>query len=153
MGKESSPAIHSGPKHLSYGLNSIEPRRGRVGKAWHISSSRQQNWMASSQHPFCKSLRIHENEIAREYTKLSANQRSWIWIRQSRKRAKMRERSKQQGVPQTLTEVNYWLRSHLAFQYRCFSIKQRRYNSAVCDRAWVSGYNALITRSFRMPSP
>ena len=43
---------HSGPKHLSHGRNSIEPRRG-------------QNLTASSQNPFWKSLRMHENEIAR----------------------------------------------------------------------------------------
>ena len=29
----------------------------------------------SSQHPFCKSLRIHENEVAHGYAKLSANQK------------------------------------------------------------------------------
>ena len=44
------------------------------------------NWMASSQHPFCKPLKIHENEIAREHATLSANQNASIWIRQSRKK-------------------------------------------------------------------
>ena len=34
--------IHSGPKHLSHGLNSIDPRTGRMGKVGHIRSLRQQ---------------------------------------------------------------------------------------------------------------
>ena len=63
--------------------------------------------MASGPHPFCKSLRIHENEIAREHAKLSANQRVPINLEKKR-HAKIMKRSKQQGGLWTLTEVNYY---------------------------------------------
>ena len=36
MGKESIPAIRSGPKHLSHGLNSVEPQRGSGKHLTHL---------------------------------------------------------------------------------------------------------------------
>ena len=44
---------------------------------------------------------MHENEIAREHAKLSANQREFVNL-EKRGMPKMRERSKQQGAPPIL---------------------------------------------------
>ena len=60
---------HSGPKHLSHALNPIEPPRGRWEKLDVSTALGSLNCTARSQHPFCESLRIHENEIARGQAK------------------------------------------------------------------------------------
>ena len=57
-------------KHLSHGLIQLSHGEGAWEKLY-VSVDR----LARSQHPFCKSLRIHENEVARGHAKLSANQK------------------------------------------------------------------------------
>ena len=63
-GKESIPAVHSGPKHLSYGLIHLSHGDGGWVKLDASTDLSRLNGVARSQLPFCKSLRIHENEIA-----------------------------------------------------------------------------------------
>ena len=69
-GKESIPAIHPGPKAPVTWPHPIEPRRGRVGKARRARRPKQAKieWQEAST-PFCKSLRIHENDVARGHAK------------------------------------------------------------------------------------
>ena len=79
-GKESIPAIHSGPKAPVTWPHPIEPRRGRVGKARRVHRSKQDKieWQEAST-PFCKSLRIHENEkIARGHAKTVSQSKASI---------------------------------------------------------------------------
>ena len=61
----SIPATHSGPKHLSHGLIGVSHGEGGWEKLDASTDLSRLNLMARSQHPFCKSLRIDENEIAR----------------------------------------------------------------------------------------
>ena len=68
------------------------------------------NCKARSQNPFCKSLRIRENEIACGHAKTVSQSEGINLNSLILKEAcqKMRWRSKQQGTPWTLTEVNYY---------------------------------------------
>ena len=101
-GKESIPAIHSGPKAPVTWPHPIEPRRGRVARQAKIE------WQEAST-PFCKSLKIHENEVACGHAKLSANQKHHFEFVNSEAGMPKNEGAKRaQGAPRVLTEVNYY---------------------------------------------
>ena len=91
---------------MSHGLNPIEPRGGSEKLDMSTALGRL-NCMARSQHPFCESLRIHENEIARGHAKTVSQSES---INSEKGMPKMGGggQSKQQGAPRILTEVNYY---------------------------------------------
>ena len=108
-GKESIPAIHSGPKAPVTWPHLIEPRRGRVGKARRVRrSKRAKTERQEPSTPFCKSLGIHENEVARGHAETVSQSEASILIFQKEACQKMRGQSEQQGAPRVLTEVNYY---------------------------------------------
>ena len=64
--------------------------------------------MARNQHPFCKSSRIHENEIARLHAKAVSRSESINLNSSERECQKNEGKSKQQGAPQLLTDGYYY---------------------------------------------